>query len=645
MSRATLSNIFRTSSWVLIPATIALGDFVFRHAGRLPPNLEHSPTNLLGSLLLSLVFWWALSRLVAASERRWVWACAVAFPAASIIAAVWHFNLVVGLDPPAGAATYLFQEPASSFRMMSGRLSLGIAAAISGLGGLWALVLGMGPTTVEPGIRRSAWMAFVPWVMSALLWPSNATVGQSPFTADFHASHVLSHSLQDVVSGSATRPLGVAHRADLEPVDDKDNQIGKQTGKQARPNVIVFLAESLRRDRMQVWGHDRQTTPRMARFFEEHSDEVYRFERAVTGSAFTDLSVPMVLTGLSMARDRQTMHTAPMLWHYAQAVGAQTFLVSSQQWAWRGLDEFMLLDRPPDHVITAETIGTSIVNDVGVDDRLAAEQVVEVLTEELAEDRPFLGVVQTNTTHFPFLPKEDVGWSIDDPKGRYDASVALTDAFFGDMVDALEATGRADDTVILFVADHSSFFYRGQNLFADRQIDTWQDGLRVRSCHPMVAAIPMFMYLPDKWADRLGVSGQTVRANTSRVTSTLDVVPTVLDLWGVDDLPAQAGLEGLDRLDGHSLLAPIAPERTAHCVNTVSWGLRPESGFAVFGTERVVYGRRRFGRLHVYDANDPTTWSAQRPGEPPTEADRGWLDEVISDTPILAPYLEYVEKR
>lgn len=629
-------ELLRKTIWLVIPLTIAAGDLFFRHNGALPPNLEHSPMNLLASTLLSMVIWWALSRLVAASERRWVWACVVAFPAAAIVAAIWHFNLVVGLDAPAGAATYLFQEPASSFRMMGSRVSFAIAAAMSCLGGLWALALGAGPTEVEPGIRRSAVLAFVPWVMSAVMWPSNATVGQSPFSADFHASHVLAHSLQAVVSGSADRPLGVAHRADLEPVDPD------QIDDRPRPNVIVFVAESLRRDRLQVWGHDRGTTPHMARFFERHPGEVHRFEHAVTGSAFTDLSVPMVLTGLSMARDRHTMHTAPMLWHYAQAAGAETFLVSSQQWAWRGLDEFMLLDSPPDHVVTAETIGTSIVNDVGVDDRLAAAALVDVLGERLDADRPFLGVVQTNATHFPFLPKEDVEWSIDDPKGRYDASVALTDAFFGDMVAALEKTGRADDTVILFVADHSSFFYRGQNLFSDRQVDTWQDGLRVRSCHPMVAAIPMFMYLPDKWAERLGVDAQVLQANTARVTSTLDVVPTVLQLWGLEDLP---GSVGVDELDGHSLLEPISADRTAHCVNTVSWGLRPESGFAVFGTERIAYGRRRFERLHFYDPTSPSTWQKQRPGSAPTEADRRWLDDVVEKTPILAPYREYVEKR
>jgi arylsulfatase A-like enzyme len=344
-----------------------------------------------------------------------------------------------------------------------------------------------------------------------------------------------------------------------------------------------------------------------------------------------------------MAQDRETMHRAPLLWHYAQSIGALTFLNSPQQWSWQGLDDFLLLDSPPEHVVTAETlaesVGAEVINDVGVHDRLAADELVELIGDDLESERPFLGVVQTNSTHFPFLPLEGVDWPQESIRDVYDASVALTDETFGRMIDALAARELLDETVIIFVSDHSEFFYDVDAHDREQVQKVWQDGLRVSSCHPAIVRIPMFVYVPQKWRERLSVDDDAVRGNQHRLVSTVDVAATILDLWEIESAVERTGVAPLD---GQSLLEPIAEERAAYCFNSASWNLRQGSGFGVYGQERAIYGRTDFAHLHAYDSASEETWTESNPGEPASADDLAWLETLVGRAPFLRAYVDHV---
>jgi glucan phosphoethanolaminetransferase (alkaline phosphatase superfamily) len=616
--------------WLAIPLSVLLGDFVFRWGMRAPANLGESPSNLLASMGLSFVLWWAVARLVAASEQRWLWASAVAIPAALLCASAWHFRQVAGHDPSASMLVYFWQQPASSMNMVVSRVSVFFVIGSLALCASWIFALASGPKTLPPPLRRSCLAALLPWVFAASLWPAGMTVGQTPFVVDFHLTHSTLQAAKQILGGQAASPLGVADRADL-PDQDATTK---------RPNVIVVVAESLRRDRMQIYGHARATTPRMANFFGAHPDATYRFDQAASASAYTQLAVPTILSGLYMAHGRETMHRAPLVWHYAQALGAQTFLVSPQQWSWQGLDDFLLLDSPPEHLITAETMGADIVNDVGVHDRLATDRLVELIDQKLDPTRPFLGVVQTNSTHFPFLAKEDVDWKQETIRDVYDAAVALTDEAFGGMIDALSERELLDETVIIFVSDHAEFFYEVGVEDREQIQKVWQDGLRISSCHPAILRIPMFVYIPEKWRERLSLDQDALRTNQHRQVSTVDVVATILDLWQLDGLGEDAGVEPLD---GHSLFSPIAKDRAAFCFNSASWNLRDGSGFSAFDSTRAIYGRTGFEHLHTYDPTEAKTWTERHAGAPATAEDLAWLEAVVDRAPFVRAYLDHIE--
>jgi glucan phosphoethanolaminetransferase (alkaline phosphatase superfamily) len=622
--------------WLAVPVSVLVGDFLFRWEFQAPANLTESPSNLVASMGLSFVLWWAASRLVSATERRWWWAAAIAIPAAFLCASAWHFHQIVGHDPSAAALVYVWQQPASSMRMMGSQISALFVAGCVALALLWVCALAGGPRTLDASLRRNCLVALVPWFLAAILWPAGMTVGQTPFVTDFHLTHNVLLATRQIVTGEATSPLGVADRVDVPSPDSPTND-----SPQRRPNIIVVVAESLRRDRMQVFGHSRPTTPNMASFFDAHPHEIYRFDRALSASAYTQLSVPAILSGLYMAHERTTMHRAPLLWHYAKSVDAQTFLVSPQQWNWQGLDDFLLLDTPPDYVVTAETLGAEIINDAGVHDALATDKLVEIIKEDLEAQRAFLGVVQTNATHFPFLPADVVSWPQETIRDVYDAAVALSDETFGRMIEALAQRDFLEDTVIIFVSDHSEFFYNVDANDREQVNKVWQDGLRISSCHPAIVRIPMFMYVPQKWQQSLALDGDTIRANQHRQVSTVDVAATILDLWGLEGRVEAAGVAPLD---GQSIVEPIGKDRVSFCFNSARWNLRQGSGFGAFDARHALYGRTDFEHLHAYDPASPATWTERKAGEPATTDDLGWLEEVAEQTPFIRPYIEHVRR-
>ncbi len=153
----------------------------------------------------------------------------------------------------------------------------------------------------------------------------------------------------------------------------------------------------------------------------------------------------------------------------------------------------------------------------------------------------------------------------------YLASITFVDSQVGRLLDALEASGHADNTVIVLWSDHG--WHLGEKLITGKNT-LWDRSARV----PLIFAGP-------------GVS------SGARVTSPaelLDIYPTLIDLAG---LPAQDGLEG------HSLMAQLRdskaprewPAITTH--NAGNHGVRSEKW------RYIVYAD---GSEELYDMeNDP----------------------------------------
>jgi len=157
----------------------------------------------------------------------------------------------------------------------------------------------------------------------------------------------------------------------------------------------------------------------------------------------------------------------------------------------------------------------------------------------------------------------------------YLATISFMDSQVGRVMDALEKTGRADNTIVVLWSDHG--WHLGEKLITGKNT-LWERSTRV----PLLFAGP----------------GITAAARCARPAELLDIFPTLLELCG---FPARADLEG------HSLVPQLKdanaprewPAITTH--NQGNHSIR---------TEGWRYIRYADGSEELYDENkDPNEWT------------------------------------
>ena len=185
----------------------------------------------------------------------------------------------------------------------------------------------------------------------------------------------------------------------------------------------------------------------------------------------------------------------------------------------------------------------------------------------------------------------------------YLASVTFADAMVGQIVDALDRSGRADDTIIVLWGDHGWHLGEKQRW---RKQTLWEEATRV----PLIVVAP-------------GVTEPGSRS--VRTVSLLDLFPTLMELVGID---APGHLEGTS-------LVPLLEDPGAE------WN-RPAISTHLFGNHAVRSERFRYIRYHdgseeLYDHDaDPNEW--HNLADAPEYADArtelaSWLPQT--DTPDL----------
>ncbi|MDE2741971.1 MAG: LTA synthase family protein [Gemmatimonadota bacterium] len=328
------------------------------------------------------------------------------------------------------------------------------------------------------------------------------------------------------------------------------------------PNLIVVLGESVALSRMDLYGYERQTTPRLAALRKARPADWVQMEKAVSNATATKVALPAMLTGLFPSRPPVEQHTFPLLWHYAHAAGYQTALISAQSYAWNNLEGFFV-DDALDHVFTLERSDAEIVNSEGMDDRRMMAETFATI-DRFATRGPFVVALQFNCTHYPgYSPPDWQPW----PDASYDNAVAYMDHLLGRLFDHLAAEGLAENTIVLFVADH------GEDLDSVHKLH------RTDSYYQTAIAVPFFAVVPERHRQWLGAGWEQWRQNAQMRIALTDLVPTALDLLRLSEDSTVAAWQ--ERLDGRSLLRPLDPERLIVVVNTdehVQWSRK---GYAV----------------------------------------------------------------
>lgn len=155
---------------------------------------------------------------------------------------------------------------------------------------------------------------------------------------------------------------------------------------------------------------------------------------------------------------------------------------------------------------------------------------------EASDERPFFVYFAPNTPHHPLTvadryaqPYRDAGLS--EETARYYGMITNLDDNFGRLIDALEAKGVMDNTLIIFAGDNGTSSLHSQ-------ADLWVSGLRGRKTYVYEngVRVPMFIQVPD-------TAGSGRRLNT--LATIEDLMPTILELSRVE---VPANLDGLSLL-------------------------------------------------------------------------------------------------
>lgn len=323
--------------------------------------------------------------------------------------------------------------------------------------------------------------------------------------------------------------------------------LGK-TKRKAKFNVLVIVFESMRKDRLQPYGYERETTPHLEAFRQAHSSEFFVFDRPYSVSTTTMLAVPAILTGIGPYQEKEILYTQPIIWDYANMLRYKTFFASSHTMQWYRFYNFYANEKVDDFW-SSEDSGKEFFNDLGIDDKYTIEHANRQIKN--AGDKPFFGIIQLNGTHYPYripagFDKWNSGFS-----DAYDNAVNYQDFVLKSLFENLEEEGKLENTVIFFVSDH------GESLKDHNNIG------HVDSYYNETISIPLMVYLPEKIARNHNMS--RLMENRSRVTSNIDIAPTIIDLLKLQNNPQVKSR--MANFTGYSLFRKIPEQREVISMN------------------------------------------------------------------------------
>ncbi len=311
-----------------------------------------------------------------------------------------------------------------------------------------------------------------------------------------------------------------------------------------KPNLIFFGIDSLRRDRMSLYGYDRLTTPHMDKYLEGGTVFTQCFSPSIpTTSGYASMLTGRDCFGTNIVALRHKGSYAEGVPTLAEVLGREGYNTSCVGFtgnpASRGFDKYIdyaswgSWEAGRSH--KAESLNDAAIPEL---ERLAAE------------DKPFYLMLRHMDPHSPYLPPQPyerifyAGNELDKSNrsleacyafkpfrdyfyswfkpgctdaeyicAQYDAAVAYMDATIQVMLTKIRAMGLEENTLVVFTSDH------GETL---DEHSCWFDHHGLYDC---TLVVPLAFRMPGRVPAGMRFD-DTVQLK--------DVTPTLLDLMGVD---------------------------------------------------------------------------------------------------------------
>ena len=281
-----------------------------------------------------------------------------------------------------------------------------------------------------------------------------------------------------------------------------------------RPNVVVFVLDSVRADRTSLGGHSRETTPNLRRIAE--ADDGVAFPTAIAHTRYTLPSAASILTGKYPGDhgvgfgNTSLDSSVPTVAEAFSDAGYRTALVSNNHFVGpetgldRGFDDATLLPKDPLGVVRTvgvrpfvKWLASLSEHSAGLESdkyRHSTAYLLTALVHQQLDDLdsgsdPYFLYVHYNQPHRPYYPplawfdryadafemsRRDAGDFVMDVhenleakvahgcqftddewatlRALYDAGIEYTDTFVGELYDRLR--GGEDNTILVATSDH-----------------------------------------------------------------------------------------------------------------------------------------------------------------------------------------------
>ncbi len=351
-------------------------------------------------------------------------------------------------------------------------------------------------------------------------------------------------------------------------------------------NIVLITIDSLRADRLHVYGHSRETSPNLDRF----AADGVRFAEVRSQGPSTRHVFPVLLTGRyfpvivqkkglkwwTLEEENDTFAELLKQKGYHTAAVMPYFRFGRQSGFQQGFDDWdtEIADMTPEWLPTGQ---------------LVTERGIAHLDALMKERGPWLLWLHYFDPHAAYLKHEDQSGFGSAPEDMYDGEVLYADRQVGRFFDAMKAKGLWDNTAVIITSDHGE----GLGLWGDH-------GIRYHgySLYDSETRIPFLMRLP-------GVSPLVV----PKSVAVMDVVPTLLDLGGLKAPPTLHGLSLIPYLFGSK---KTRPPFLMHLPEESEWE-------AAFAWPYKLIWKKRSNRFQLFDLeqdpNEQNDLSEQRRDE------------------------------
>lgn len=403
------------------------------------------------------------------------------------------------------------------------------------------------------------------------------------------------------------------------------------TPEKSRPNILLYVVDTLRADHIRCYGSVRSITPH----FDALSKDGILFTDCMAQSSWTKAAVASIMTSLP-PQDHGAQDFPDSL--------ASSFPTLAQELARAGYDNRGIVANP----FVARSFGFAS-GFAGYEELLEsdAHRLTKAASSWLAKrtnDKPFFLYIHALDPHLPYSPPlryrpadAPVSFGVEDMKNLreewasrgadagmqkrareaialYDGEIRSCDAAFGGLISRLKSLNLYENTMIILVSDHGEQFF--EHGLCDHMNSLYQELLHV----------PLIIKFPQEEG-----AGSVTRSTWEHI----DITPTILRRAGLE-IPL--GMQGRAYAPGDSEARGERPEFFSLHVGSMAARYHQGEGFARADMEGVRVGPWVLNRIDSTIADVPPIQLFQLDSDPAERQDltfrrpevRTWLQSLLN---------------